>query len=178
MENDREKFNVSINKILKCVKNGNKNKMDELFLKSFNHFYAYALYRTYNKTRAEDAVMGMYENILKYIDSFDPDKGGVGWMVKILNRVIYNLNSDEFDKKKHEQAIEDDINATQLNDIYETIGLAEAVSDLSDSDKQIVFLYYFERRTLNEIANKVKLSSSAVHKRLQQILKKLKKVLE
>nr|WP_251182845.1 sigma-70 family RNA polymerase sigma factor [Anaerocaecibacter muris] len=152
--------------------------MDELFLKSFNHFYAYALYRTYNKTRAEDAVMGMYENILKYIDSFDPDKGGVGWMVKILNRVIYNLNSDEFDKKKHEQAIEDDINATQLNDIYETIGLAEAVSDLSDSDKQIVFLYYFERRTLNEIANKVKLSSSAVHKRLQQILKKLKKVLE
>ncbi|WP_338022266.1 sigma-70 family RNA polymerase sigma factor [Anaerocaecibacter muris] len=178
MENDREKFNVSINKILKCVKNGDKNKMDELFLKSFNHFYAYALYRTYNKTRAEDAVMGMYENILKYIDSFDPDKGGVGWMVKILNRVIYNLNSDEFDKKKHEQAIEDDINATQLNDIYETIGLAEAVSDLSDSDKQIVFLYYFERRTLNEIANKVKLSSSAVHKRLQQILKKLKKVLE
>lgn len=171
MENDREKFNVSINKILKCVKNGDKNKMDELFLKSFNHFYAYALYRTYNKTRAEDAVMGMYENILKYIDSFDPDKGGVGWMVKILNRVIYNLNSDEFDKKKHEQAIEDDINATQLNDIYETIGLAEAVSDLSDSDKQIVFLYYFERRTLNEIANKVKLSSSAVHKRLQQILK-------
>lgn len=178
MENDREKFNVSINKILKCVKNGDKNKMDELFLKSFNHFYAYALYRTYNKTRAEDAVMGMYENILKYIVSFDPDKGGVGWMVKILNRVIYNLNSDEFDKKKHEQAIEDDINATQLNDIYETIGLAEAVSDLSDSDKQIVFLYYFERRTLNEIANKVKLSSSAVHKRLQQILKKLKKVLE
>lgn len=178
MENDREKFNVSINKILKCVKNGDKNKMDELFLKSFNHFYAYALYRTYNKTRAEDAVMGMYENILKYIDSFDLDKGGVGWMVKILNRVIYNLNSDEFDKKKHEQAIEDDINATQLNDIYETIGLAEAVSDLSDSDKQIVFLYYFERRTLNEIANKVKLSSSAVHKRLQQILKKLKKVLE
>ncbi len=178
MENDREKFNVSINKILKCVKNGDKNKMDELFLKSFNHFYVYALYRTYNKTRAEDAVMGMYENILKYIDSFDPDKGGVGWMVKILNRVIYNLNSDEFDKKKHEQAIEDDINATQLNDIYETIGLAEAVSDLSDSDKQIVFLYYFERRTLNEIANKVKLSSSAVHKRLQQILKKLKKVLE
>ena len=178
MENDREKFNVSINKILKCVKNGDKNKMDELFLKSFNHFYAYALYRTYNKTRAEDAVMGMYENILKYIDSFDPDKGGVGWMVKILNRVIYNLNSDEFDKKKHEQAIEDDINATQLNDIYESIGLAEAVSDLSDSDKQIVFLYYFERRTLNEIANKVKLSSSAVHKRLQQILKKLKKVLE
>lgn len=178
MENDREKFNVSINKILKCVKNGDKNKMDELFLKSFNHFYVYALYRTYNKTRAEDAVMGMYENILKYIDSFDPDKGGVGWMVKILNRVIYNLNSDEFDKKKHEQAIEDDINATQLNDIYETIGLAEAVSDLSDSDKQIVFLYYFERRTLNEIANKVKLCSSAVHKRLQQILKKLKKVLE
>lgn len=152
-------------------KNGERNKMDELFLKTFNHYYAYALYRVYDKTRAEDAVMGMYENVLKYIDSYNPDKGDVGWMFKILNRVIYNLNSDELDKNKHEQAIEDDINATQLNDLYETIGLEDAVSGLSDRDKLIVVLYYFERVTLNEIANKVKLSSSAAHKRLQQILK-------
>ncbi|WP_438848533.1 RNA polymerase sigma factor [Anaerocaecibacter muris] len=178
MENDRKKLNASINKILKCIKNGDKNKMDELFLKSFNHFYAYALYRTYNKTKAEDAVMGMYENVLKYIDSFDPDKGGAGWMFKILNSLIYKSKYAENNQKSHEQTITEDIDIPKLNDVCETIGLKDAFSTLCDIDKKIIYLYYFEQRTLNEIADTVKLSVSAVHKRLKQSLKSLKKFLQ
>ena len=49
---------------------------------------------------------------------------------------------------------------------------------MSICNAQIIYLYYFEQRTLNEIADTVKLSVSAVHKRLKQSLKSLKKFLQ
>lgn len=151
--------------------------MDELFNRTFNHFYGYALVKVWDKSKAEDAVMSMYENIMKYIDSFDADKGGSGWMFAILNRIIYKLNYEEIELQKIERSITDELYLKDLDHMYEELGLANAVSELDDIDKQIVFLYYFERRTLEEIANIFGLSTSAIHKRKQQIVKTLRKFL-
>ena len=177
MSHDRKKFNQTITKILNSVKRGDKNKMDELFNITFNHFYGYALVKLWNKSQAEDAVMSMYENIMKYIDSFDADKGGAGWMFTILNRIIYNLNAEEKELQQYERTISEGQYIKDLDQMYETIGLTDAVSDLDDIDKNIVFMYYFERRTLEEIAEALGISTSAVHKKKQQILKKMKKFL-
>ena len=151
--------------------------MDELFTETFNHFYGYALVKLWNKSQAEDAVMMMYESIMKYIDTFDADKGGLGWMFTILNRIIYNLNSEEKNIRQHEVASDTPL-LSDIDEMYETIGLRDAVEELDAVEKEIVFMYWFERRTLDEIAEHLTLSTSAVHKRKQQILKKLKKFLD
>lgn len=151
--------------------------MDELFTKTFNHFYGYALVKLWDKSKAEDAVMTMYENIMKYIDSFDADKGGPGWMFTILKRIIYKINLEYRELLQNEVSISDEQYTKDLDRMYEAIGLSDAVSDLDDKDKNIVFMYYFERRTLEEIAEQLDISTSAVHKRKQQIMKKMKKFL-
>ena len=177
MANDRKKFNQTITKILKSVKRGDKSKMDELFSKTFNHFYGYALVKLWNKDKAEDAVMTMYENVMKYISSFDPSKGGIGWMFTILSRIIFNLNAEDRDLRQHEQSITDENYIVNLNRMYETINLADTVSGLDATERKFVFLYYFERRTLNEIADMLDISVSAAHSRKKQIIQKLKEFL-
>lgn len=170
MAHDRKKLNQTVTKILNSVKHGNTEKMDELYNMTFNHFYGYALVKLWNKSHAEDAVMSMYENIMKYLDSFDADKGGIGWMFTILKRIIYKLNYEEKELQQYERQITDEQYLKDLDQMYETVGLADAVSNLDSIDKKIVFMYYFERRTLDEIAETLGLSTSAIHKRKQHIL--------
>ena len=177
MAHNRRNDNKEITKILHSVKCGNKGKMDELFTETFNHFFGYALVKLWNKSQAEDAVMMMYESIMKYIDTFDAEKGGLGWMFTILNRIIYNLNSENRKIRQHEVALGIPL-LSDIDEMYETIGLRDAGEELDNVDKEIVFMYWFERRTLDEIAEHLTLSTSAVHKRKQQILKKLKKFLD
>lgn len=177
MAHDRKKFNQTITKILNSVKRGNKDKMDELYNMTFNHFYGYALVKLWNKSQAEDAVMAMYENIMKYLDSFDAEKGGIGWMFTILKRIIYKLNHEEKELQHYERPITDEQYLKDLDQMYEIVGLTDAVSDLDSTDKNIVFMYYFERRTLDEIAETLELSTSAVHKRKQHILKNFRSLL-
>ncbi|MCH5162637.1 MAG: sigma-70 family RNA polymerase sigma factor [Clostridiales bacterium] len=174
MAYDPKNYNKLITKILNRVKHGNTAAMTELFDKTYNHFCGIALVKIWDKSKAEDAVMSMYENIMKYIESFDAKKGGVGWMFTILSRIIYNLNAEEQAVKQYEQPIIDNNSLDDINLMYETIGLSDFVSELDDEDRKMVFMLYFERRTLSEIADILRLSTSAVHKRKQQILKKLK----
>ena len=151
--------------------------MDELFNMTFNHFYGYALVKTWNKSKAEDAVMSMFENVIRYINSYDEGRDGATWMYTILNRIIYNINAEDKELQKYERPITDERYSKDLDQMYEVIGLSRAVAGLDDTDKKIVFMYYFERRTLEEIAEALRLSTSATHKRKQQILKRFKKFL-
>ncbi len=175
MENDRKTFNKEITKLLNSVKRGDKNKMDELFTKTFNHFYGYAFFKLKDEEKAKDAVMEMYENVMKYIGSFDAGKNGPGWMFIILNNIINNIFKKENKIKKYEMPMVDEIiSGIELNQMYDNIGLSEAISNLDDTERRIVFWHNFENRTLAEIAKQLGLSTSAVHKRICQIKEKIK----
>lgn len=149
--------------------------MDDLFAKTFNHFLGYALVKMWDKSKAEDAVMSMYENVMKYIESFDAANDGMGWMFTILSRIIYNFNAEEKKIQQHEQLLTDDKYLADINQMYEAMGLSDAVSGMDDVDKRIVYQYYFERKTLDEIAQALGVGTSAIHKRKQKIIKNLKK---
>lgn len=149
--------------------------MDELFTKTFNHFYGYALFKLKDEKKAEDAVMDMYEKVMRYIGSFNAEKNGMGWMFAILDNIIKNIFVKEKKIKEHETPlIDENISGAELNQMYDKMGLSEVLSNLDDTDRKIIFRYCFERRTLSEIAKSFGLSTSAVHKRIRQIKEKIK----
>lgn len=176
-------YTKTVNKLLYSIKRGDKRKMDDLFDVTFNHFYGYAYVKTYDKSKAEDAVMEMYARVLKYIDSFDPKKDGTGWMFFTLKNIIYDMNSEETEKRSYEQPIFDDDKSeacevaavSDIDDMYDSLGLAHIMAELDDTDRRITYLYFFERMTLDEIGKIMQLSLSAVHYRKQQIIKNFKK---
>ncbi len=175
MDNASKTYHKTITKILKCVKLGDKSKMDELFTKTANHFYGYALFKLRDEEKAKDAVMDMYENVLKYIKSFNAGKNGMGWMFTILNNIIKEVFRKENRIKEYEiPLIDENISVTELNRMFDNMGLTEAISSLDDAERKFVFWHYYERRTLSEIAKLVGLSTSAVHKRLLRIEEKLR----
>lgn len=175
MDNARKTYNKAITKLLKGVKLGDKSKMDELFTKTANHFYGYALFKLRDEEKAKDAVMDMYENVMKYIKSFNAGKNGMGWMFTILNNIIKEVFRKENRIKEYEiPLIDENISIAELNQMYDNMGLSEAVSNLDDAERKIIFLHFYECRTLSEIAKLFGLSTSAIHKRVLKIEEKLK----
>ncbi len=68
-----------------------------------------------------------------------------------------------------------------LNSIIETeeenerkTALLKALSSLSECDRQIVQLYFYENKTQDEIAENFNVSRQYISKKIKQILKKLK----
>lgn len=178
MSDTQKKYDKAIAEILRAVKRGEKEKMDELFTRTFNHFYGYALMRVWDRSRAEDAVMAMYENVMKYIGSYNAEDDGTGWMFKTLDHIIYEINKEISEQTANECAEGDtEYNGVSLEEMYETLGLDIAVNGMDGIDRKLLYMYYFERRTIVEIAQMAELSKSAVHKRLRQIIKKLKNFL-
>ncbi len=170
-------YNKSITKILTRIKRGDVGKTDELFSKTYNHFYGYAFIKIWDKSKAEDALMAMYENVLKYINSFDPAGSGTGWMFSILKKIIYNFNAEDEERRKYELPITDDIQDSELNSMYDSLGVSEAVGEMDAINRRILYLYFFERKTLCEVGAELNLSKSAVHKRKKQIENFLKNFL-
>ncbi|MCM1532396.1 MAG: sigma-70 family RNA polymerase sigma factor [Ruminococcus flavefaciens] len=64
--------------------------------------------------------------------------------------------------------IADEEHAEELSNLH------AAIAQLSDRDRQIVQLYYFESKTQQEIASILGVSQQAVQKRLDRILERLK----
>ncbi len=61
-----------------------------------------------------------------------------------------------------------------VDELIDTISLSEARAALSDEEKQIVYAYYYEGKTIKEIAAALKKPKSTVHYMLKNILAKLK----
>lgn len=65
--------------------------------------------------------------------------------------------------------IENEEHAEELSNLY------AAIERLSERDRQVIQLYYFEGKTQQEIADIFEISQQAVQKRLDRILGRLKK---
>lgn len=106
------------------------------------------------------------------------------------NRRHYKYITQEMEKGKlisYEKALDEHIPLERLiRRPYEDMGQAVVdklyikwlLEHLDDEERKIIRLYYFSQWTQREIANELGVSQNAIKKRLQHIIKKLKKIAE
>lgn len=64
-----------------------------------------------------------------------------------------------------------------IDDVIEKITVAQLIKDLSENERKIITMLYFDELTERKAADVLKISPSALHKKKKQILEKLKKLL-
>lgn len=178
-EGERE----NIEKIVKQIKQGNYDLLDELYINISIALRHIALKYLHNEFDSQDLVQDFWADIYEIIDSYHYHKNAYGYLCKVMrNRAI-----DRFKYFNHNQKVTIefvDYSALQNNantslDILELqIAVEQAMQYLSESQKIIIQAVFFEKRTVREIASEIKMSKSTVGRQKQEAIEILKEHLE
>ena len=171
-----------VNRLLKKIKKGDKESKELLYTMTYNHLKVVARKYVYDKNDLEDVVQISYLRVFRYIDSWEERKDGYNWMCRIVQNESYRLN----EKTPAHLPLEDYAKETVLTDATEKIFVKDEInryfSGYSELDKKLVYMKFYEDYSYAEIAKKLNLKKSTVHRRVsiitKEILEKRKKELD
>ena len=132
-----------------------------------------ALNRTQNLTEAEDIVQTVFLRLLRACPQFKSEAHERAWLL----RTSINLCKD-YQKSAARRACVPLDEQTVSVFPKETIEVLDAIGSLPLDDRYVVYLYYYERMTIAEIARILNEKEGTVSSRLSRARKKLKPLLK
>ena len=132
-----------------------------------------ALNRTQNISEAEDIVQSVYLRLLRAHPQFRSAAHEKAWLL----RTAINLCKD-FKKSAAYRSNTSLDEATTAELPPETTEVLELVNRLPEADRYAVYLFYFERMSIREIAYALNEKEGTVSARLSRARKKLKTLLK
>jgi RNA polymerase sigma-70 factor (ECF subfamily) len=150
------------------------------FEKYYSQAIGYTCKKISNPQDAEDLVMETFYSCYNKFDAFDESKASFGtWFYVALNNRIKNYYRDtkSFDEldvnQASESSFEDEIaEAAELTSMREE--LAQALSQLNETQRKIVILKYFQDKNATEIAGELAMSSGNVRVQLNRAIQKIR----
>jgi RNA polymerase sigma-70 factor, ECF subfamily len=169
--------------IAACIKraqNGDKNAYGELYKQYYVRIYRYCRINMYNQPIADDVCQEVFIRAWKALPRFSLKDGGTfqAFLFRIARNLIIDLS-----RKKKEISIEQVEKISKDDNLIEGIARKEdiekvrkALAKLSDIDRQIIILRYFEDMSHSEVAKVINIREGALRVRTIRLLKKLKEL--
>lgn len=155
----------------------NRNLIEQIILEKYNQYYRLAYGYVHNEADAGDIVQSGTLRALKNSHTLKRPEYAQTWVYRImLNECFRHL---EKPRLLSYESIQDE-NGQVLGyteDCHENLDLLRAMDALSEKEKAVVMLKYFEEMTLEEIADILDENVNTVKSRLYRSLKKLRGVL-
>lgn len=148
-----DKLVAKINKLILRISKGDEDALNELFLLTRRILYFMAQKYLYDKSYADDLLSETYYKIVRYSGSFDKTKNGLNWIFKILHNEAININKNgasfecELDENKSYIGF--------IDDLLDKILVHAALEKLSDEEKYIIYLRYWEGLDFQSISNRI-----------------------
>ena len=152
----------------------NNLSMDKIYEDYYQKVFSYINSRINNYYDSQDIAEDVFTKVLKKIDSFDESKSS-------LSTWIYNITKNtliDFYRTRHVDleiidnyeyiAEEQHVSASELSD------LEKALNKLTQEEKDIIVLRYYQGFSLKEIASKLSLTYGVTKLRHNSALEKLK----
>ena len=162
-----------VNQVLIKIKKGDEESKNVLFKKTYNHLKSIAYPYVRNKADVEDVLIEAYLRIFQYVATFDSNKDGYNWMCKIVQNVARDWDKSFFKGV----SLEDVEQNVPIIEMEETIAMQDEVQRLlqpySERDRKMMYLRFWENRTIEEIAKSLGMGKSNVHKRISKILEEI-----
>ena len=147
-----------------------ETKVSEYLMEHYDKLYRLAY--SYMKNR-EDAMDVVQESIYKAIRSCDQirtESQIASWCYQIVVRTALDL----IRKQRREVIGIEEYQEESQFDRYEDIDIMKSLDILSEEEKSIIILRYFEEQKLKEIANILEEPENTIKSKLYRALKKLK----
>lgn len=155
----------------------NKEIIERIILEKYNQYYRLAYSYTHNEADASDIVQnGAYKAIRSCHTLKEPEFAST-WVYRIMLNECFSYTRIPQHISYENMSDENGIELGLTEDTYTNIDLQKAVDALSDKDKAIIILKYFEDKTFEEIAVILNENINTIKSRLYRSLKKLQNVL-
>lgn len=156
------------------VAGGDMAALEELYNALAKQVYAYALSLSQNRQTAEDVMQDTFVRVYSGAKKFRPQRFGVAWIMRIAR----NITMDALSRKgsTYEPLDENIDSAASVEDtaVDKTV-ISDAVSRLSESEREVFVLHAVSGMKMNEIAQMLDQPEGTVKWRHSQALKKMKK---
>ncbi len=173
---DRQNIKL-INNYIARIADGDSQALELLFDKTKKYFFVVARSFLDDKSKAEDVLSLAYYKVVVNAKSFKRDTNGYNWMFEIVKNTA--LNQNKTDRVKSSEPLDESFARPYevVDELIDNLALGEAREKLTEEEKKILYAYYYEGKTINEISKALKKPKSTVHYVLKGILAKLKKYL-
>lgn len=149
-----------------------KNDIDRVYEKYSDSLYRLALARLLNAYDAEDAVHDVFASYMSKTPDFNDELHEKAWFL----RATINKCNDVLRKKKIRSYVPlDEALALKTSDDKNFLEVAELLQKLSEEYRETVILHYLEGYTLEETAEILEISLSAVKMRISRAKEILRK---
>lgn len=126
----------------------------------------------------EDVLDCVQDSIVKALENFDKLKN-TEYFDTWLVRILINTCKDSLRKRHYTFSFDENIKSSydEENDL-EVIDLINSLKKLSDEERELIYLRYFENKKIADISEDIDIKQGTVKSRLSRILGKLKISLE
>jgi RNA polymerase sigma-70 factor (ECF subfamily) len=171
-----------LTQLIILAQEGDRDSYGKIYGIFYKRIYRYCHFNTQNRELSQDICQETFIKAWRAIPSFSIKKGGS--LQAFFFRIARNLIIDNARKKKT-ASLENYENLASKEDLAENLDrkdenkkLKEAMAKLTEADKQIIILHYFEEMSGSEIAKVVGIREGALRVRTHRIIKKLKDFME
>ena len=140
----------------------------------YDKIYKYCYIKVKNRETAEDVTQ---ETFLRFIEKEEYHQQGLE--LQYLYVIARNLCTDHYRKKTGSEISEDlqDCSVSE-DEMIENIALRQALEQLSEDDRDIIFLRYVNGVTVKTISKIYGISRFSVSRKIKAVLESLKNLLE
>lgn len=160
-----------INKLILSVANGDKMALSNLFELQASKLKHFANVFLYNKSNADDVVSEVFIKIASNANTFNSQFNGINWLLEITKNTALNINRSEHKYKCIPIEYEDNYKGEDFP--WDRLIVGEMFDKLDKLEKKIIYLYYWEGRSLREIALSTDLTKSSLHRKIKKIIKSM-----
>lgn len=168
---------------VKRAQTGDSDAFAELYNLTYKKVLNFAYYYFHDEFLAQDAMQEVYVSAFKNINSLKDPTLFSAWIKKIAFNVCYDMAKsrkddygdvdDEFIEEISDGKLENNPEESAL-DTDEKIRLREAIDKLTESERQLVILRFFNQMTIEEIVDATGISRSTVKRQLASVVVRLK----
>lgn len=164
----------------KSFKKGNKGALKTIYISHFKHLYNYGRKFSSNKVLVENCVQDLYIELIQNKERLgDTDNIRMYLLTAIKRKIIRRLQQEKKVLKLDFSLIQLSSIAKPITSDADEINIREnillAINQLSDQQKEIIYLKYFNFLGNKEIAEILSLNYQTVRNVLVTALKKLRK---
>ncbi len=154
---------------------------EEMFNKKYDKYsaliYRLAFQYTLNKATAEDITQDVFIKLFVNNKRFANDEHEKAWIIRVTINHCKNILQSK--NNSHLQLLDTEhIDEHFENRSIEKIDIQQSIKDLSQNERTIILLYYYEDLTTKQISKYLKMNENTVKSHLKRAKIKLKNNLE
>ncbi|MDD7218435.1 MAG: sigma-70 family RNA polymerase sigma factor [Clostridia bacterium] len=156
-----------------------KTEIEKLYQEYYPRIYGYIYNKIFSKEDAEDLTHQVFIKICNKWDTFNSQKASVStWIYTIARNAVidfYRTHHRHTDLEEIDEPVQDELDILE-NIISEEVQemLLQALMKLSQEERDLIILHYYEERSLCSIASDMNIPYGRIKRMHTRALMKLK----